>query len=138
SSPADDDETDPSPEPVCADGIDNDTPTDGLVDFPADFGCIGAGGTSEKFCPGEMDDPTLVSSNTMTGQTTASKSNDWGPTTCEPTSNAPDIAFALQLPVPVQSLIIDTIGSYDTVLQWRDAQCGTMLACDDDGGGALT
>jgi hypothetical protein len=138
SDPADDTEADPASLPVCSDGIENDNPSDGAIDFPADFGCNGAGGTNEKFCIGETDTPTLVNANTMTGQTTTGKANDWPATTCQSTSNAPDIAFALQLPVPVQSLIIDTIGSYDTVLQWRDSQCTSMIKCDDDSGGALT
>jgi hypothetical protein len=130
--PADDTEADPGTAPVCADGVNNDG--DGQTDFPADFGCVGAGGASEVFCMGEMDPPTLITTKSLTG-TTVGKSNDWPATTCQSNSNAPDVAYALQLPVAVQTLVIDTNNSaLDTVLQFRNSQCAAQIACDDDGG----
>jgi hypothetical protein len=56
-------------------------------------------------------------------------------------SSASDKVFALQLPVPVATLTVDTIGSsFDTVLAIRNAQCTAEVpaACNDDGGGSLT
>ena len=52
------------------------------------------------------------------------------------TDTGNDMAFSLQLPVPVASLVIDTDMSTvnDTVLSLKDAACGVELACDDDGG----
>jgi hypothetical protein len=133
--PADDDETDPATLPVCSNGSDDDT--DGQADFPADYGCASAGGTSEVFCTGEMDPTALVTTKTTTGTTTG-KSNDHQPMLCSLSSSsaASDVAYALQLPVAVQSLQIDTIGSaFDTMIYLRDTQCGADIACDDDGGG---
>jgi large repetitive protein len=133
---ADDSEPDPTTLPVCSDGNDNDT--DQLTDYPADFGCAGAGGASEKFCTGETDPAAgVVTTKTVTGSTTG-KAGDWPTTTCF-SSAASDVAYALQLPVPVASLQVDTIGSsFDTVIQVRDIACGAELACDDEGGGSNT
>ncbi|HEX5063959.1 MAG TPA: hypothetical protein VFV99_31485, partial [Kofleriaceae bacterium] len=134
---ADDTEQNPTTLPVCADGSDNDT--DGLTDFPADYGCAAASGTSEVFCMGEMDTTAAIATKTTTGTTTGA-ANDWAPS-CSTFSTASDKAFALPLPVPVQTLTVDTIGSgFDTVLAIRNAQCSAEipLACNDDGGGSLT
>jgi hypothetical protein len=134
---ADDTEQNPTTPPVCADGMDNDTDT--LTDFPADYGCAAASGTSEVFCMGEMDATAAISTKTTTGTTTAA-ANDWAPS-CSSFSTASDKVFALQLPVPVQTLTVDTIGSsFDTVLAIRNAQCSAEVptACNDDGGGSLT
>ncbi len=132
-SPADDDEADPVPLPVCSDGLDNDVPADNLVDYPADYGCVAASGTSEKFCQGEMDPTALITTKTTTG-TTAGKANDFN-ASCPSSSAAPDVTFALQLPVAVATLSIDTNGSaFDTALVVRDAQCAAELFCDDDSG----
>jgi hypothetical protein len=109
---------------------------DGTTDFPADFGCTAASGTSEVFCVGEHDVGGKIMMRTTTGNTTG-KANDLMPP-CSPASSAPDVSWALQLPVPVATLQIDTIGSYDTVLTLRDANCATTFACDDDSGGSLT
>jgi large repetitive protein len=133
---ADDTEQNPTILPACADGTDNDTDT--LVDFPADYGCAAASGTSEVFCMGEMDTTAAITTKTTTGTTTGT-SNDWGPS-CSTSSAASDKVFALPLPVPVQTLTVDTIGSdFDTVLAIRNAQCTAEvpLACNDDGGGNL-
>jgi len=132
--PDDDTETDPATAPVCANSADDDG--DSMTDWPADFGCVAASGTSEAFCTGEMDPPSLITTKTTTG-TTMGKSNDWAPT-CQTTSSAPDITYALQLPVPVVTLDVDTIGSgFDTVLMMRNTQCTTQLGCDDDSGGSF-
>ncbi|HEY5920740.1 MAG TPA: hypothetical protein VIV11_03675, partial [Kofleriaceae bacterium] len=134
---ADDTEANPAILPVCADGMDNDTDT--LTDFPADYGCAAASGTSEVFCMGETDPTAAITTKTTTGTTTAT-ANDWSPS-CSSFSTASDKVYALQLPVPVQTLTVDTIGSsYDTVLTMRNAQCTAEipLACNDDGGGSLT
>jgi hypothetical protein len=138
SSISDDDETDPTTAPVCSDGTDNDG--DNLTDFAQDWGCAGAAGTSEKFCPMETDiaATALITAKETLG-TTAMMANDFNPgTPClysNTSSNAPDITLGLQLPVPVATLVIDTIGSgFDTVLSVRSVQCDQQLACDDEGG----
>jgi hypothetical protein len=136
--PADNDETNPATLPVCSNTTDDDT--DGQTDFPADYGCSSAGGTSEVFCTGEMDATALISAKTTTG-TTSGKSNDHQPMLCSLSSSsaASDVAYALQLPVPVVSLQVDTIGSsFDTMIYFRDTQCTTDAACDDDSGGSAT
>jgi hypothetical protein len=134
-SPSDDDETDPATPPVCANGLDDDSDT--KIDFPADFGCTAASGTSEVFCAPEHDVGGKITMRTTTG-TTAGKANDLAPT-CGAGSHAPDVSWALQLPVPVATLQVDTIGSsFDTILNLRDANCMTAVGCDDDGGGSLT
>ncbi|MCX5741327.1 MAG: hypothetical protein NT062_02380, partial [Proteobacteria bacterium] len=138
-SPADDTEMDTCPGagcPVCGDGADNDTPVDGLIDFPMDFGCASAAGTTEVFCMPETDPTSLITTAVTTGTTTGT-ANDLVPS-CRSTSTAPDKTYALSLPVPVTTLVVDTIGStYDTVLHMHDAACGVELGCDDDGGGSL-
>ncbi len=134
-SPGDDDETDPMTPPVCSDTMDNDA--DGLTDFPADYGCTSANGASEKFCVGEMDPTSAITTKTTTG-TTAGKSNDLTPS-CTSNSTAPDVAYGLILPVQVATLQVDTIGSsFDTLLSLRDASCAMDDGCNDDGGGSLT
>jgi len=88
------------------------------------------------FCSGEMDASTVITTKTNTS-TTVGKSNDHQPMLCtlSASSNAPDIAYALLLPVPVATMTIDTNGSsFDTMLYIRDAQCTADIACDDDGG----
>jgi hypothetical protein len=138
-SPADDTEMNPAIAPVCSDALDNDTDT--LFDYPADYGCVAASGTSEVFCIGEVDTTALITTFTTTG-TTVGKSNDFDASmaaaqgTCPFSSNAPDVAYALSLPVPVATLVIDTNDSmFDTALTVRQADCaGQALWCDDDSG----
>ncbi len=117
--------------PVCANGTDDDG--DMVSDFPMDFGCAAAGGMNETFCTGEPDFGGVISAMQTAGNlmTTADNYDQ----TCQ-SSTGNDTAFALQLPVPVVSLQIDTNGSTvsDTVISMKDAQCGTDLGCDDDGG----
>lgn len=131
--PGDNDETNPATLPVCANSTDDDT--DGTTDYPADYGCSSAAGTSEVFCTGEMDPTSKITTKINTG-TTMGKSNDHQPMLCSLSSSsaASDVAYALQLPVPVTTLQIDTIGSsFDTMLYVRDTQCTADIACDDDG-----
>jgi large repetitive protein len=133
-SPNDDDETDPATPPVCSDTLDNDA--DGKTDWPADYGCQSAAGTSEIFCVGEQDPTSLITTKTTNGNTTGLH-NDITPS-CG-FSDAPDQVFALQLPVEVASLQLDTAGStLDTVISFRDAQCDTEVACNDDTGAVTT
>ncbi len=137
-SPEDDDESDTCTLatgvgcPECSDKIDNDG--DGLVDFPADFGCASAAGTSEVFCPLETDLPITKITTAATSGTTAGKHDDITPSCTFGSTGGLDVTFALLLPVPVVTLVIDTLGSsYDTVLEVNDTTCMNELACNDDG-----
>jgi hypothetical protein len=123
---------------VCADGNDNDG--DGLTDYPADYGCPAASGTTEVACAPSTDTVSLIT-NATTGGTTSGKTNDFTPpTACVSTSTAPDVSYILNLPVMVTTLTIDTIGApFDTVLTFDDPLCATpVLQCDNNGGGNLT
>lgn len=133
---ADDTEADPATLPVCSDGVDNDTTPDGLVDFPADYGCTSAAGTSELFCTGEVDPTSLITSATTNG-TTVGLTDNFKASCGSSTATGADTVFALSLPVPVATLVLNTDGSdplFDTTLVVRDATCGMALACNDDGG----
>jgi len=116
--------------PVCANAIDDDGDT--AIDYPADFGCIAAGGTTEVFCGAEADFGGAIAAPATTG-TLAGKSDNFAQSCQSMTGN--DMTFALTLPVPVRTLVVDTVGSTigDTVLSIKDANCGFELACDDDG-----
>jgi len=131
---ADDSETTVCPGamcPVCANGMDDDM--DMTTDFPMDFGCAAAGAASEAFCTGEPDVGGAITMPTTMGD--LSNAADNYDQTCQ-SSTGNDRAFALQLPVPVATLVVDTENSTasDTVLSVKDASCGTQLGCDDDGG----
>ncbi len=121
--------------PVCSNGTDDDG--DGTTDFAfggGDFGCAAASAMSEAFCTGEPNiGMTPINAFETTG-TLAGAADNYDQT-CQ-TNTGNDMAFALQLPVPVASLVIDTVGSTisDTVVSLKDASCGTELGCDDDGG----
>ncbi|CAN5343430.1 hypothetical protein BH11MYX1_BH11MYX1_50170 [soil metagenome] len=133
-SASDNTEANPTALPVCGNTTDDDT--DGTNDYPADYGCSSAAGTSEVFCIGEHDPTALITAKVTTG-TTAGKANDLVPS-CSTGSTAPDVVYALQLPVAVQALQIDTIGSaFDTVVSVRDPQCTTTVLCADDGTGTV-
>ena len=133
-SPSDNTEANPTTLPVCGNGTDDDA--DGTIDYPADYGCSSAAGTSEVFCTGEHDPTSLITAKITTGTTTG-KANDLVPS-CSTGSTAPDVVYALQLPVAVQALQIDTIGSgFDTVVSLRDPQCATTVLCVDDGAGTV-
>ncbi|MFT3700495.1 MAG: hypothetical protein QM831_45545 [Kofleriaceae bacterium] len=129
-SPGDNDETNAA-NTVCSDNMDNDG--DGTKDFPADTGCASAADTSEVLCSTEHDAFAAITATTMSG-TTAGKANDQTPKSgCTLSSNAPDVVYTLNLPVPVATLSIDTLASsYDTVLSIVDTHCTNTIACDDD------
>jgi hypothetical protein len=137
SSPSDDTETTVCPGascPVCSNTLDDDTDT--LTDYPADFGCASAGAMSEVFCTGEPDVAGVITMPTTMG-TLAGIADNYDQTCQSNTGN--DTAYALQLPVKVVTLQIDTATSTigDTVVSLKDASCGTELGCDDDGGDGL-
>ena len=120
--------------PVCSNNLDDDT--DGAKDFAfgaGDFGCSSASGMSEVFCMGEPDINATAIATFETAGTLAAAVDNYDQTCQSNTGN--DMAFPLQLPVPVASLVIDTEGSTvsDTVVSLKDASCGTQLGCDDDG-----
>jgi hypothetical protein len=118
--------------PACANGIDDDTDT--LTDFPGDMQCLAPSFPSENLCPldtnlaGQIVGP--VTTNTLSG-----KANDFTSQSCQSSSAGNDISFALDLPVPVATLTLDTIGSTasDTILSLRDGTCVTEIGCDDNG-----
>ncbi len=125
--------------PVCSNTSDDDADT--LTDFPTDHGCSSAAGTSEVFCSIE---PTFAGVITMptTNGTLASPATGNYNLSCQ-TNTGHDVALALSLPVAVQQLRIDTVGSTvgDTVLSLRDTTCSTQLTscvgtstacCNDD------
>ncbi|HEY5949637.1 MAG TPA: hypothetical protein VIV40_29280 [Kofleriaceae bacterium] len=116
----------PSGATVCSNGTDDDT--DGTTDWPADFGCAAAGGSSEAFCVGETDAASVITTTPVTG-TTVGAANDQTPT-CTTFSTAPDKSFALQLPVPVASLVINSTG-FDTVLSLKSINCTSTVSCMD-------
>ena len=135
-SPSDDTEADPATPTACANGADDDM--DMLTDWPADYGCSAASSTSEVFCATEVDPTALITAPVTTG-TTAGKTNNFTTTSCVTNPGGPDVGYALALPVGLQTLVVDTIGTgFDTVLTVRDPQCTTELSCNDDGGGTLT
>ena len=135
SSPSDDTETTVCPGamcPVCANGVDDDQ--DATTDYPADLGCSAAGAATEVFCAGEPDVAMTAISMPATAGTLATAADNYDQTCQSNTGN--DMAFALQLPVPVATLLVTTEGSTvsDTVVSVKDASCGLQLGCDDDSG----
>lgn len=135
SSPSDDTETTVCPGamcPVCANGLDDDSDT--KIDYPMDFGCAAAGGTTEVFCTGEPDVAMNAISTPATMGDITSTADNYDQTCQSNTGN--DMAFALQLPVPVATLLVTTEGSTitDTVISVKDSSCGAQLGCDDDTG----
>lgn len=128
----DNDETNPSTPAACSNTMDDES--DALVDYPADYGCASAGAASEVFCSVEPETRGTITANPTTGVTTGATSS-FASQTCQANASGEDVALALQLPVPVASLVIDlSNSSFDTVVSLRDATCGTSLGCDDDGG----
>ncbi len=131
--PSDGDEADDCPSgpgcPVCANDVDDDG--DGATDYPADPNCASASATSET-CS-DVDPIGLITQPTHTGDTTGAANDSAG--SCA-SSGSPDEVWTLTLPVPVQSLHADTVGTtWDTVLYLKDATCaGADLACNDQGG----
>jgi hypothetical protein len=136
SSPTDDTEDTLCPGvncPACSDGMDNDTDTH--VDYANDLSCWAASGDNESFCAAlETDRAAKLWGPTVTG-TTDGLHNDFPSQSCQSDATGNDVAFALELPVPVATLTIDSNGTtFDTVLSLRNAACAAELACDDDGG----
>jgi hypothetical protein len=123
----DNDEVNPTTAPVCSNGNDDDT--DGTTDFPADFGCAAASGTTEAFCTGETDPASLITTGTVTG-TTVGAANDQVPS-CSTSSTSPEKSYALQLPVPVASLKLNSSG-FDTVLSLKSLDCTMTIGCNDE------
>jgi hypothetical protein len=111
-----------------------DDDTDTTMDWPADFGCSSASGTSEAFCSIETDPTSLITTTPITGTTTG-LTNSFPASSCQATATGADATYALQLPVPVATLVIDlSTSAFDTVLTLRDPQCLAEIACDDDSG----
>ena len=130
SSPLDDTEANPATLPQCADATDNDA--DGKKDYALDLSCWAASGNLESFCNSETDRTQLIYAPIQTG-TTVTAHDNYTPS-CQTTSST-DIAFALDLPVPVDSLTVSTDGSsYDTVLAVTNSACNAAmeLGCSDD------
>lgn len=117
--------------PACANGLDDDG--DGKIDYGTDAGCTAASSASE-FC-GVETDATLVLSMPTTTFTTTGKTNNFASTSCQGNASGPDVALALNLPVDVATLSLDTnTSTFDTVLTLRPQSCGADTACDDDSG----
>ncbi|HSN29148.1 MAG TPA: hypothetical protein VLT45_22825, partial [Kofleriaceae bacterium] len=118
--------------PVCSNGSDDDS--DMKTDYPADFGCTSAAASAETFCPTEMDAPVAITAVTTNGTLANAHANLT--LSCSSYADGNDLTYALELPVPVDTLTLDTEGSTatDTVLQLSDTQCQTPVACNDDGG----
>ena len=116
--------------PACSNATDDDM--DMTADFPMDFGCASASAATETFCMVDPDFGGVITTPATMG-TLAGKADNYDQSCQSNTGN--DAVHALQLPVPVASLQIDTIGSVvnDTVVSLHDASCGTPLGCDDDG-----
>ncbi len=117
--------------PVCSNTVDDDG--DGLIDFPADFGCSSAAGASEAFCALEVDPVATITAATTTGTLANLHSNLT--LDCGFGFGGNDKTYVLKLPVPVESLTIDTLNSTitDTILELWDTQCEAPgIACDDD------
>jgi large repetitive protein len=115
--------------PACADGVDNDG--DSQIDFPADTGCLSASSTNEGCLSSEA--VVSITSPTTTG-TLVGAVDDHNPN-CVAT-NLADKVFTLDIPTPLQRLVIDTNGSVvDTVLSLMNSTCAEpSIACDDDSG----
>jgi large repetitive protein len=131
--PSDDSETTVCPGagcPVCSNAADDDA--DMQADFPADFGCSGAGATTEVFCAVETTPATVITMRQTAGSLAAPATDNYEQS-CQ-TNTGNDRAYALRLPVPVTTLVVDTLGSTiaDTVVSVWDASCGVQLGCDDD------
>jgi len=110
--------------PQCANTVDDDM--DGHTDWPADPSCMSASSSSES-CTQSEAVTTLTSRVTM--GTTTGKVNDFTPT-CVTSTNAPDVAYRLDVPNMV-SLTVALTG-FDTVHAILDSTCqGTAIACSD-------
>jgi hypothetical protein len=139
-SPSDNDESDNcvamGPDcPQCGNGLDDDL--DMKADYPADTRCPNASFFHEQFCTpevfGDLAGPitTPTTMDTLVGRGANYQQS------CQ-SSTGNDVAYALVLPVAVDKLEIDTLGSPgDTVISLWNAACASEIECDDDGGGQL-
>ncbi len=117
--------------PACGNGIDDDG--DGKIDYGNDAGCTAAS-SAREFC-GVDTDATLALTMPTTTFATTGLTNDFATTSCQSSAGGPDVALALDLPVPVASLTLDTFTSnFDTILTLRPQSCGADTACNDDSG----
>jgi large repetitive protein len=133
--PEDNTETDTCPGgatcPECANTVDDDG--DGDIDYPADSSCAAASG-AEGTCGQDAGGLSTVVIPSYAGSTLGGV-DDFTPT-CATFGPAQDRAFALNLPIDVSQLRVDTVGSaFDTVLSIMDAECTGVLGCDDQSGG---
>jgi hypothetical protein len=115
--------------PACSNALDDDM--DMLTDYPADTRCISASFFVENFCSNEPNFAGAITFPVTAGTLTGAAANYQQ--TCD-TTTGNDVAFALRLPVPVVTLVIDNIGSTstDTVLSLWNPTCTTQVACDAD------
>ncbi len=135
SSPEDNDETDDCPDgvncPACSNGIDDDA--DGVIDFANDPGCFSAADDLEEDCQ-DSDPIVAIGSVSPFNGTTAGATNDYTPS-CQASTNL-DVAHLLTIPVPLDTLTIDSEGSsFDTILTFNTPDCNEAaeVVCDDDG-----
>ena len=135
-SPSDDSEATVCPGsncPVCSNGSDDDG--DGKKDFPADFGCSSAAGKSEAFCAKETDAVVVLAGPTTNGNITATtKANLTLDCDTDGFYTGGDKTFSLQLPMPLETLHLDTdasAGVFEAALELYDAQCAAPgVACN--------
>jgi hypothetical protein len=113
--------------PVCGNGIDDDGDT--LIDYPTDFGCVSASGTTEVFCGTIERDPVKSITAFATNGTNTAMHDDFQSANCGLTGGL-DVAYALVLPVPVDTLSIDTNNAgFSTVLSFHDSTCALETTC---------
>jgi hypothetical protein len=120
--------------PQCANGDDDDN--DGQIDFPQDTGCLAASQLVEG-CNDEHDPIGQILGGTTTGNTATAQNDLAPPAGCSFGTGGPELLYMIQLPVAVQSMQVDTLGSggLDTVVYLEDGSCsGNFYGCDDDGG----
>jgi large repetitive protein len=120
--------------PACGNGMDDDADT--LIDFPLDTRCPAASFYAENACTPEAlpDLKGLITGPTTAGTLAAPAAANYSQSCQGSTGN--DVTYGLDLPVPVATLVIDTLGSTvgDTVISvWNIACSGANLGCDDDG-----
>ncbi|HEY5948024.1 MAG TPA: hypothetical protein VIV40_21155, partial [Kofleriaceae bacterium] len=116
--------------PACSNGVDDDM--DMSTDYPTDMRCASASFFVENFCPMEANIAGMVVSPSTAGDLSTAANNF--SQACQ-TTTGNDVSFGLRLPVPVASLVIDTLNSVsaDTVVSLWNVDCSTSLGCDDDG-----
>jgi hypothetical protein len=132
----DDDETNPTTLPRCANGSDDDM--DGKIDYPADLGCGRAGDDNEVDCIDSDPIVNVTHLGTYSGTTTGAKDDEKG--TCGSSyATAKDVVHQFTVPGRTTVTLSTCTGtSWDTVLYVKsDCSQPAQLACDDEGcGGA--